>query len=394
MVFVYCLTNEYSKDINVCLLLYSAFNPKQHIDDKTYLTTYSISYYNNGHYNQVKRPSTHDFKYVLEIELYDNLVYTVRTKNDIIKNMFHSNGLINLSVVSQYTKTNIKGVILYDIPSVKKSDYIPYFILPSDCVKKITIKYTQRPTTRLWKSVESCDEYNRIQCINSESCSLEDKKKNSSAKKVKALREMLEMNTDDEMCVQNPKHTNMLLSKLNTVMLPFKYYIFTEFPTSPFDINIEEQPSSWFKPQGLWFALGAEWLQHMKKTNFRMTRYNYLYSIEVDLNKLILITNMTELHKFSSLYCKPSQQYGSVCYEVNWRRAIRETKKAGILISPNLKHLINKHKPEYVPTTTFSEMEWYVTWDVASGAIWNAKAITHISLIYQREPGKFTSLQK
>jgi hypothetical protein len=132
----------------------------------------------------------------------------------------------------------------------------------------------------------------------------------------------------------------------------------------------------------------------MKKTNYNMTKYNYLYTIEVDLSKLILITNLTDLYRFSLLYCnnKSFKKDKTICLDVDWRQAIKQTKKAGILISPNIKELINKHKPEYVNTTTFSGLEWYVTWDIASGVIWNKSAITNFKQIYQREAGEFTKV--
>jgi hypothetical protein len=53
---------------------------------------------------------------------------------------------------------------------------------------------------------------------------------------------------------------------------------------------------------------------------------------------------------------------------------------------------MNKHKQEYANTTTFSGMEWYVTWDIASGVIWNKSAIINFKQIYQREAGEFTKV--
>jgi hypothetical protein len=378
--------------------LISAFNPKI---DKSYSTTYSLFYYHYGYYKTNLVAKIYDFKYILHIELDAKTMYIVNHKNDVIDGMFNESGMIDMSVVSKHANRDIKGTILYDIKGVKKSEYIPYFLINNECIKNVQVKYKQTPSIRLWNSVEDCKKYSRIHCINSESCSLNDSTTSSTTtkgKQITSFKELLDIpiRSDNDSCTSNHSHQKMQLSQLNTVMLPFKFYVFTEFMTKPFDIDIDEQSTGYFKPNGLWFSQGAEWLQHMKKTNYNMTKYNYLFTLEVDLSKLILITNLIELHKFTSLYgnFKAFKKDTTICVEINWKRAIEETKKAGILISPNINALINKHKKEYVNTTTFSGLEWYLTWDIASGAIWNKQAIAHYNQIYQRESGVFVELKK
>lgn len=398
MVVVYGLTNQYSKDINACMFIISAFDPKHPIaDDEKVLTTHSVLYYHSGYHKCNLKSNIYDFKYILQIELHDDKIHIVKSKSDIVKGMFNKNGLINMTHISQSTKKNINGVILYDFPNSKRSEYIPYFLLGDECIKKVQVKYQQRPISRVWYSTEPCHQYSHGQCIDSESCLLEEKSnintKNKNGYKVSSIRKLLKVAEThyDEMCVVNPAHQKMQMAKLNSVMLPFKLYGFTEFMITPYDTEIEQQPTASFKPRGLWFAQGAEWLQHMKKTNFNMNKYNYLYTLRVDLSRLILITNLHDLQTFSSMFCnqKKSKHDSSICMDIDWQKVIKDTKKDGILISPNLKTLLNKHKPQYVPTTTFSGLEWYITWDVASGVIWNKKAVTYYRPIYHREQGRF-----
>jgi hypothetical protein len=166
-------------------------------------------------------------------------------------------------------------------------------------------------------------------------------------------------------------------------MLPYKYYTFTEFQTSLYNNDYQYHAS--FKPKGLWFAQGDEWLQHMKKTHIKMTKYNYLYELELDVKQLIMITNLKDLHDFSKRYCVKGDKN---CFSINWHKVGQNTNKAGIIISPNLIAIIRKYKEDTLEY--FEGMQWYLTWDIASGVIWNTKAVKAFTLIYKKEPGRFT----
>lgn len=392
MVYLYGLTNSFSTDVNKCVMYVNDVDTLVNEGiRRPYLHTYSVSYYYRELFKQQTLPEVTDFKYVLEIELDDTIVYVVSSPCDVVKGMFNKNGSLNTTLLSRKLGRIIKGVVLFDIEGITNDLYVPYFHCSNEeCIKGVKIKLEQSPKTRKWMAMEDCGKYNRFECINSESCLLKVKSYRKSRRSPSTSYVASQRMVKNQCQVVN-SYQELSLSTLNKVMLPFKLYMFTEFLVTPY--NAEHQPKANFKPKGLWFAQGAEWLQHMKKTNYKMTSYNYLYDIEVDLDRLIFITNIKDLHNFSSKYCMTttinSDVHGGVCMGVNWHRVVKDTKKDGILISPNLKAIMRKNKPEYDDLSSFKGMEWYLTWDIASGAIWNVSAIKNLKLIYQRIPGQF-----
>ena len=72
----------------------------------------------------------------------------------------------------------------------------------------------------------------------------------------------------------------------------------------------------------------------------------------------------------------------------------KENKYSGVIINPNFKKIYWKHlhKLHHVETF-FKNIEWYVTWDVASGAVWNSNCVQNLKLIYKKEDGLLVPLQ-
>lgn len=287
---LYGFTNTKSKDINKCLMFY---------DEKNIYKTYSVSYYRYNHFHNVIPFVPLDFKYMLEVTIDLNKVYVAKHKKDYITSMFSEKGKLNSEVIKEHCKKDIKGVILFEINSLRKNVYFPVVMLNDECILDVKIKFKQEPTERLWISVEECDKYNKIDCLDSQSC----KVIQTSNKK------------HSKVCKDDNEYQRMKLQRLNRVMLPYKFYAFTEFQTSMY--NSPFQISGHFKPNGFWFAQGDEWLQHMKKTNFRMTRYNYLYELELNLDEFIVITNLKDLHEFTRKFCV-SNKNNPYCYILNW----------------------------------------------------------------------------
>jgi hypothetical protein len=367
---LYGFTNSREKNVDKCLMFY---------DVDLSLTTFSDLYYKYGYYNNRIPLKPFDFKYILTISFNPEKVYTVKTKNDYVSGMFHKTGKINYEVLRKHSKRDIQGVILYAI-NIKKSMYFPRLLLKKECIQNVLLSYKQEPIERLWMSVEDCNKYNKINCINSHSCEfLRNKRKKNDRK-----------SNYDKVCVEQEKYQRLKLQNLNSVMLPNKFYTFSDFETSLYDADF--QFDFHFKPVGLWFAQGDEWLQHMKKTNFRMTRYNYLYELELNMDEFIIITNINELYdftkKFGVSYEGLPSSYTSIA--LKWGDVVKKTKKSGILISPNLKQIIMKYKDNHLEY--FDEMKWYISWDIASGAIWNVKAVKNFKVVYKREQGSFVEI--
>jgi hypothetical protein len=367
---LYGFTNSREKNVEKCLMFYDA---------DLLLTTFSDLYYKYGYYNNKIPFKPLDFKYILTITFNPDKVFTVKTKKDYVSGMFQKTGKINYEVLRKHSKRDIQGVILYAI-GINKSRYFPIVLLKEECIQDVLLSHKHEPIERLWMSVEDCTKYNKINCINSHSCELVANKSKRDKRK----------SNNDKVCMEQEKYQRLKLQQLNTVMLPNKFYTFSDFETSVY--NADFQFDFHFKPVGLWFAQGDEWLQHMKKTNFRMTIYNYLYELELNMDELIILTNLKDLYDFTKSfgvsYKGLPSSYTSI--GLKWGNVVKKTKKSGILISPNLKQIIMKYKENNLEY--FDEMKWYISWDIASGAIWNTKAMKNFKVVYKREQGSFVEM--
>lgn len=370
---LYGFTNDKSISVDRCIMYFEDVT-----DDKT-LITFSELYYKKNFYKNEFPLKPSDFKYIQKISLKTDNILVVKTKNDYIPNMFSENGRLDIELIKKTLKRNIEGCVLYHVQDLDKSDYVPILYLPKTCIIKVSLSYKQIPLERQWMSVEDCKRYNKFECINSQSCILSSSKRMNKKKK-----------DNQQHCEENAIFQLLRLQDLKSVMLPYKFYSFTEYETSMY--NTDVQYTYGFKPMGFWFSQGDGWLQHMKKTNFKMNSYNYLYELEVDLNECILIRNLKDLYNFTRKFCSTSKVRDDFCLDMNWNKVVQTTNKSGIIISPNLKEIILKYKNNDIEY--FRSMEWYITWDIASGAIWNKKALKQMRLIYQKEEGYFVEYDK
>ena len=328
-------------------------------------------------------PTGYDFKYVKQLELLIDNVYIVWHTKDLLNDILKRNGTIDLSKLNKKTNKRYRGYILFQpILSTRYSHYIPHFFFEdiSKCVKKVSLIMKQEPKDRQWTSVVSCRNLSSQQCVTSDTCVLR-----------------------NGQCFTYPKYQIQPLNRLNLSMKPYKFYMFTEFQVN--DIKTVFKMDSkhiYAKPFGLWFAVGDEWLQHMKKTNFWMSKYNYLYELELKKDKLIVIDSMLALQQFSSTYGigehKDIQHQGqhfrlAFTTRIDWHTCVKKTKTQGIIISPNFKTLYYKYDHHNHFSDVFKNIEWYLKWDVASGVIWDTHAIQKMTLVYKKQNGYFMTTQ-
>ena len=361
---LYGFTNERKKDVKQCYMFYENI---ESLDKKDTLMTYSELYYKREFHLNDSPLNPYDFKYILTITIDTDNVVIVRKKEDYIPNMFSSNGSLDLKTIQKHFKKNIKGFMLYDINTLGKAQYVPFATFSKDCIVNVSLSHHQTPLKKTWISTEDCAKYDRIQCLNSHSCGLTQTDRRKTVKKG---------------CKDVKKYQQMQVQRLSSVMLPYKFYSLTEHETSLFN---NDQQYTYFKPRGFWFSQGDEWLQHMKKTNFRMNNYNYLYEIELNLDEMLIIDSLKDLYDFTQQYCASKNKD---CWYLDWDLVVKKTKASGVLISPNLKAILKKYKKDSF-SEYFKGMEWYLTWDIASGAIWNRKAVKSIKLVYKTEQGTF-----
>ena len=140
------------------------------------------------------------------------------------------------------------------------------------------------------------------------------------------------------------------------------------------------------KPRGFWYACGSDWydLGVSAKTD------KYLYSIklkrsiltkdlsEVKKGKVLQITKQDEMRAFDKKYGK------KVIYKdrlfnsyrlIEWKQVYKDF--SGLEICPYQKGTRYGVNGE---TVSDRKMNWYYTWDVASGCIWDLNAIDNIEL--------------
>ncbi len=119
--------------------------------------------------------------------------------------------------------------------------------------------------------------------------------------------------------------------------------------------------STEFKPRGLWYSLGMEWIEFLRDEmpNGAKNR-TYLYEIQINPSKVLIIDTEEKFIEFNSIYSIQNDEY------VDWKKVAQSY--SGIEIAP------------YMWTFRMSHM-WYYGWDVASGCIWKKDGIENIKLI-------------
>ena len=136
-----------------------------------------------------------------------------------------------------------------------------------------------------------------------------------------------------------------------------------------------------FKPEGLWYSCYNSWLNWILENDMDWKHGNYIHKINLkskiltdinhkNSNKLLVIKNIKDLDKLNTEYgIKGKHQY------LDWQKISQDY--AGIEICPYLKEI----------RFTYN---WYYTFDVASGCIWNLSALVKdTKLIYQKHGEKY-----
>lgn len=118
------------------------------------------------------------------------------------------------------------------------------------------------------------------------------------------------------------------------------------------------------KPAGLWVSAGAAWLEWCVAESFGLSEWKYVTHVRlVDNANVLRIESATALSDFHSEWAQ-GDRYS--------RRAIPWEKVGerydGIIISPY----------QWSHRLDGAVSDWYYGWDVASGCIWNARAVASL----------------
>lgn len=119
-----------------------------------------------------------------------------------------------------------------------------------------------------------------------------------------------------------------------------------------------------FKPKGLWYAIGTEWIDWVR-SEMPHWEGDMIYKIELNPSKILYIRNRNELLSFSNQYSVINQD-SDIMGSIDWKSVAE--KYSGIEISPY------QHDLRY-------NITWYYTWDVASGCIWKEDGIKSINRV-------------
>ncbi len=139
----------------------------------------------------------------------------------------------------------------------------------------------------------------------------------------------------------------------------------------------EVRPDGWhnvYKPAGLWYAFGWEWVEWCRQENFHDGQLRRAYRVGVEEGRILSLSTEAELVEFTKKYTAdpPYAHLRSPAFPapetfglyVDWARLRRE-EYAGIEI------------PVYQWRWRL-RLLWYYGWDVASGCVWDPAAITSL----------------
>ena len=163
-------------------------------------------------------------------------------------------------------------------------------------------------------------------------------------------------------------------------------------PWKGFPSDIKQEKDGAHKPNGVWYGCGDSWLKwiSMNMTS-RLDKVNYVYELELDQEFVLTITNAKEFKTFEWEYWgaapwqkrggwsdsgPPDGQYERIDFN------LLAGQYDGIEICP------------YLPEFRMSTSNWYYSWDVASGCLWNSEAlVSEPKLLWQRHPDEEAEAQ-
>ena len=144
-----------------------------------------------------------------------------------------------------------------------------------------------------------------------------------------------------------------------------KIIMSTEEEIIPKDVS--QSPSNSFKPRGLWYAIGTEWVDWVRG-NMPEWESDHIYKIELDDSKILHLGEDMSYAEFEQLFGADffTSNYGDYKSPSNikwWKvKAYDGGKYSGIEIKDPWGDI----------------KSWLRTWDISSGCIWRANAIKNI----------------
>lgn len=118
-----------------------------------------------------------------------------------------------------------------------------------------------------------------------------------------------------------------------------------------------------FKPRGLWFACGGEWIRFAYSNGMKsfVGDRDHVYRLTLDRSRIAHLLTEGDMLRFNRMYYAIKDDSGDSY--IDWQRVSRDYD--GIIICPYHYKLRQK-------------LFWYYPWDVASGCIWRFRALQNV----------------
>jgi hypothetical protein len=140
---------------------------------------------------------------------------------------------------------------------------------------------------------------------------------------------------------------------------PEKRFIMSEEDIINFRDQNEQEVSD--KPNGLWYAVGSEWIDWVRNEMPEWETDN-VFEIKINDDKILKISTYDDIFEFTKKYGR--KDYGFLM--INWNKVSQDY--SGIEIVPFIRPASRK-------------LNWYYTWDIASGCIWRGDGIKSIKKV-------------
>lgn len=120
------------------------------------------------------------------------------------------------------------------------------------------------------------------------------------------------------------------------------------------------------KPKGMWYALANEWAEFIKTQSPEWASdYTNVFLLDIDFSKILRINTPEKLIEFDRKYARSMF--------VDWG-AVQQDGYSGVEIIP--------YQYEYR-----HKLQWYYSWDLASGCIWDSSCVRKTTKLYPRVKG-------
>lgn len=134
-----------------------------------------------------------------------------------------------------------------------------------------------------------------------------------------------------------------------------------------------QYPRPYDKPNGLWYSCGDEWFQFILGEGKSLGVKRYIYEIQLNTEFVLTIPTAAGIRRFTEDYSPADYKTDPLALltQRSWIEWGKVAKRySGVEIVPY-------QWSERLSMTN----SWYYGWDVASGCVWDERAVKKISLL-------------